>query len=388
MKKIAYLILTCFVTCSYAQEPITSIPFELFGDHIIIKVSLDDSEPLDFVFDTGSGLTVVDNPIADQLKLDKKPVDLGNVSKQVYITKHNKIEINDFVMESNIKVYATSLNHFEISLGKDIDGILGYDLLHHHSVIINYDDLMLYIYDHGNVPKKGDMIPFSLEWAIPTIEGKVVLNNNEPHDGKFFIMTGAGTTLDFNSPYAKEYDVINKTGKHFSYYVKGLSDDETIHYEGHILSLEFGQQKVEDLPIGISDAKSGIQADPKVAGIIGSQILRQFNITIDVPDKVMYLTKNKSWGKKFMINSSGIDVQLSKDMKKVLIHQVFDDSPASEAGIKLNDQLLKINGRSMAEVSLAEVKDILKREGETIDLVVNQNGEEKNVSLTLRSLID
>ncbi|MEM9340870.1 MAG: aspartyl protease family protein [Bacteroidota bacterium] len=388
MKKLAYLTLICFAAFSYAQEPITSIPFELFGDHIIIKVSLDDSEPLDFVFDTGSGLTVVDNDIADKLKLTKKPVDIGNVSKEIYLTQHNKIEINDFLMEKNIKVYATSLNHFEISLGRDIDGILGYDLLVHHSVIINYDNLMLHIYDHGNVPKEGDKIPFSLEWAIPTIEGKVVLNNNEPHDGTFFIMTGAGTTLDFNSPYAKKFDVINKTGKHFSYYVKGISNEETIHYEGHILSLAFGNQKVEDLPVGISDAKSGIQADPKVAGIIGSQILRMYNITIDVPDKVMYLTKNKSWGKKFMINSSGVDVQLSENKDKVLIHQVFENSPASEAGIKLNDELLKINGKSTAEVNLAEIKDMLKQEGETVDLVVNQKGQEKAFSLKLRSLID
>ena len=40
-------------------------------------------------------------------------------------------------------------------------------------------------------------------------------------------MTGAGTSLDFNTPYANEYDVIHKTGKHYSYLTKSISDVET-----------------------------------------------------------------------------------------------------------------------------------------------------------------
>ncbi len=388
MKKIASIVLVLAATYASAQAPITSIPFELFGDHIIIKVSVDDSEPLDFIFDTGAGLTVLDEDIADQLDLVKREVEMNSTANVWHLIKHNSIAINHFIMEKNIKVYSTDLNHLEISLGRDIDGILGYDLLFHHSVHINYDLKTMNIYDHGNVPKKGDEIPFEMNISIPTIKGTVVLNNGEPHDGTFFVISGAGTTLDFNSPYAEKWDVINKTGKHYSYYVKGISKDETLHYEGHVLSFSFGNQTIEDLPIGISAATSGIQADKKVSGIIGSQLLSMYNITIDVPDKKMWLTKNNNWGKKFNVNCSGIDVQLSEDKQKVLIHQVFEDSPASEAGIKLNDELLSINGKSMAEVNLAEVKQILKQEGETVDLVVGQNGSEKSVSLKLRSLID
>ena len=388
MKKITYLTALVCAVGSYAQAPITSIPFELFGDHIIIKVSVDDSEPLDFVFDTGAGLTVLDEDIADQLKLVKKTVELNEITTVWHLIRHNTIAINHFLMEKNIKVYSTDLNHLEISLGRDIDGILGYDLLHHHSVHINYDDLSMNIYDHGNVPKTGDAIPFDLNFSVPTVKGTVVLNNKEPHDGTFFVMTGAGTTLDFNSPYAEKFDVIHKTGKHYSYYVKGIAEEDILHYEGHVLSFSFGNQTIEDLPIGISTAKQGIQASKKISGIIGSQILRMYNITIDVPDKMMWLTKNQTYGQKLSVNCSGIDVQLSKDKKKILIHQVFEDSPASEAGIKLNDELLKINDQSTDKINLADVKKMLRKEGETVALVLNQNGQEKSVSLTLRSLIE
>ncbi|WP_420315812.1 aspartyl protease family protein [Ekhidna sp.] len=388
MKKITYLLLLLFVIGVNAQAPITTIPFELFGDHIIIKVSVDDSEPLDFIFDTGSGYTVIDTDVEKELGLEGKDIEMNQASSAWHLIKHNSIAINHFLMEKNTKVYSTDLDHLEISLGMDLDGIIGYDLLRHHSVYINFDTKTMNIYDHSKSPKRGDAIPFTMNVSIPVIKGTVVLNNGEPHEGTFFVMTGAGTTLDFNSPYSEQWDVIHKTGKHYSYLVKGLSDEETLHYEGHVQSFSFGNQTIEDLPIGISTASTGIQADRKVSGIIGSQILRMYNMTIDYGTKMLYLEKDHTYDANFKVNCSGIDVQLSKDKKKVLIHQVFEDSPASEAGINVNDELVKINGKTMMEANLSEVKKLLKEEGETVELVINQGGTEKTVSLTLRSLID
>jgi hypothetical protein len=388
MKKLAGAYALFAVISLNAQTKITSIPFELFGDHMFVKVSVDGSQPLDFIFDTGSGLTVIDNRVADRLQLVRKEVKMNDATSKLALIKHNTIEINHFLMEKNINVYATNLHHLETSLGRVFDGIIGYDILHHHTVHIDYDNLIMDIYDHGDGPKDGDAIPFELNTSIPTVKGKVVLNNNEAHNGTFFVMTGAGTTLDFNSPYAQEYDVIHKTGKHYSYPVKGIGDEETLHYEGHVISFQFGDQVVEDLPIGISTATKGIQAHKKVSGIIGNRILREFNITIDIPDKMIWIEKNSHYGEKFNINSSGVDIVMSKDMDKMIIHQVFEDSPAANAGIKVDAELVKLNGKFAYEYALPEIKTILRRSGTSVDLVVKQDGKEKAVTLDLKSLIE
>lgn len=389
MKRIITTVLgtiALFAVC--AQTPITSIPFQLFGDHIMIKVSVDNSDPLDFIFDTGSGLTVLDNEVADRLNLKGKKVRMNETTSTFELIKHNEIEINGFPMEKNIKVYATDLDHLEISLGRDFDGIVGYDLMHHHTIHIDYEQQMMEIYDHGKGPKEGDAVPFHLHIAIPTIKGNVVLNNGESLDGTFFVMTGAGTSLDFNSPYAKANDIIHKTGKHYSYLVKGITEEETPHYEGHVLSFTFGEEVIEDLPIGISTANHGIQADNIVSGIIGSQILSMFNFTIDVPGKTLYFQQNSNYGKKLTVNCSGIDVQLSPEKNRVLIHQVFENSPASEAGILLNDEILAINDLSTTEISLPQIKELLKGVGETVSLKIQRGGEEKQVSLKLKSMLE
>ncbi|MFY0650439.1 MAG: PDZ domain-containing protein [Cyclobacteriaceae bacterium] len=387
MKKLILPFICLFSFTALCQAPLTTIPFERYGDHLFIKVSVDDSEPLDFIFDSGDGITVIDRDVAENLHLVKKEVVLNEESIYGAIIKHNTIEIDGFLIEKNIKVYATDLDHLEISLGREFDGIIGYDLLRHHSVRIDYDNHKFEIYDLGVHPKKGTPVPFKLVNSIPTVEGSVVLNNDEPHDGSFFVMTGAGTTLDFNSPYAVKYDVIHKTGKHFSYFVKNVSKKETKHYEGHVKSFTFGNQTLTDLPIGISLATSGMQAHKHVAGIIGNEILSKFNIIIDLPSKTLYLEKNKSFDEELVINCSGIDVQLSEDKKKVLIHQVYENSPASEAGIKVNAELLSINGKSTKDLKMQDVIKMFKKEGETVELLINQDGAEKKVTLKLRSLI-
>lgn len=387
MKRIITAMCLFASISALAQNPITSINFELFGDHIIIPVSIDNSRPLDFIFDTGSGLTVIDKTVAVELGLGKE-INLNETKNSMEVFKHNEIEINGFPMEKNIKVYATKLEHLEISLGRDIDGIVGYDLMHHHTIRINYSKKTIDIFDHGKGPKSGDEILFDLNISIPTINGTVVLNNDEPHDGTFFVMTGAGTSLDFNSPYAKTFDVINKTGKHYSYLVKGIDDNETLHYEGHVLSFAFGQQKIEDIPIGISQASSGIQAHPHVGGIIGNEILSMFDITIDVPGRRLYLEKNNHFGEALPVNCSGIDLQFAHGEPNLLIHRVFENSPASEAGIKVDDQLIAINDEPVSGLTLPDIKKMLRQDGETATLKIKQGSDIKTVTLSLRSLLD
>lgn len=388
MKRIALLLACITPLLGFAQTPTKSIPFELFGDHIIIQLSVDGSEPLDFIFDSGDGITVIDEEIAEQLHLVKEKVILNQGTVSGSLIKHNKLEIGDYLLEKNIKVYATDLDHLEISLGRDFDGIIGYDLLHHHAVRIDYDNMKFEIYEHGQHPKRGEAIPFKLNTAIPTISGNVVLNNGEPHPGTFFVMTGAGTTLDFNSPYAEEYDVIHKTGEHYFYYVKSISQDETKHYEGMVKSFTFGKQKFEDLPIGISQAKTGTQAHEKVSGILGNKILSRYNVIFDLPAKLIYLEKNKNFDDHFTVNCSGIDIQLSKDKKKVLIHQVFEGSVAEAVGIKQNAELISIDGKqALKDLNFPEIQKMLVQPGKSVKLVVAQDGEEKSVNLALKPLL-
>ncbi|WP_421869769.1 aspartyl protease family protein [Marinoscillum sp.] len=391
MKKIlSFALITAAFNLS-AQELITETEFELYGDHIFVSVSVDDSEPVDFILDTGDGLAVLDLDVAKKLNLktdhqSSKTSAQGTISGA--LIEHNKIEINNVKLEE-IELYTTDLSHLERTIGRNIDGIIGYDLLKNYVVKVDYSDMKIKLYAQQGYKNEGyvEGFKFKLVNYIPTIEASVTLNNGETYTDAFFLNTGAGTTLDFNTPFASKHDVIAKTGEHYSYPVAGLGDEETMHYEGRIQSLSIGSFDIEQLPIGISQAQHGIQHNKKTAGIIGNGVLKHFNITYDYSSEMVYLEPNANFDKPYPVNASGMNLQYGKGMTAVMIHRVFEGSPAEMAGIQVDAELLSINGKSVTEMKLPEMREMLMDSGKSVKLKIKQEGKESEVTLDLKPLI-
>lgn len=392
MRKIIAAIAFIVIFKTFSQEPITSTPMKLFGDHIFIHLSVDGSEPLDFIFDTGDGLPVIDLDVAQALGLNLDH-EASKTSAQGAIKgsliDHNTIELNGIELEKDIQLYATSLRHLEMSIGKNIDGIIGYDLLHHYVVKLDYDKGMFELYDQKtyNHDGFGESFEFKLDNFIPHIEGEVTLNDGEVLTGDFFINTGAGTTLDFNTRFADKNNIVARTGEHFSYPVVGLSKKETMHYEGRVQNFGFGTFDFSKMPVGISTAKHGIQNNKKVAGILGNKLLKRFNVTFDYSRGKIYFLKNRNFNSAFTVNASGLYLQLSEDLSKVMVHRVYDASPAKIAGIKKDAQLLKVNGKDVKDFTLPELRDLLEQVNEDVELILWQMGEEQSFTLDLSQLI-
>lgn len=391
MKKILSLALITAAFNLSAQELITETEFELYGDHIFVSVSVDDSEPVDFILDTGDGLAVLDLDVAKKLNLktdhqSSKTSAQGTISGA--LIEHNKVEINDVKLEE-IELYTTDLSHLERTIGRNIDGIIGYDLLKNYVVKVDYSDMKIKLYAQQGYKNEGyvEGFKFKLVNYIPTIEASVTLNNGETYTDAFFLNTGAGTTLDFNTPFASKHDVIAKTGEHYSYPVAGLGDEETMHYEGRIQSLSIGSFDIEQLPIGISQAQHGIQHNKKTAGIIGNGVLKHFNITYDYSSEMVYLEPNANFDKPYPVNASGMNLQYGKGMTAVMIHRVFEGSPAEMAGIQVDAELLSINGKSVTEMKLPEMREMLMDSGKSVKLKIKQEGKESEVTLDLKPLI-
>ena len=390
MKRVFALGLLVMSIQVYAQKPLASAPFELFGDHIFIKLSVDGSEPLDFIFDSGAGYTAIDFEAAKKLKLKlshKESIAGAQGLIKGATIKHNYITMGGIRLESNVTIEAFNLKHLSISIGRPIEGIIGYDLLKHHVTRLNYDDMLLEIYPAESFPTKGEKVIVKLHNAIPVIDAEVTLNNEETITGTFYMNTGAGTSLDFNSPFASANGIIKKTGKHYSYLVKGIESEETTHYEGRIKMFNADFYDFNNVPVGISQAKAGLQGDKKISGIIGNRILNRFNIVFDYANNVLYMQPNAMIDRKFAVNCSGLDVQMSEDMTKVFVHQVQEDGPGRAAGISTDDELLTINGKKVGELTLPEIKNLLRLPEEDAVLEVKSGDTVKKVTLDLEKLL-
>ena len=78
----------------------------------------------------------------------------------------------------------------------------------------------------------------------------------------------------------------------------------------------------------------------------------------------------------------GIEVMLKDGV--ISVGNVFDNSPASEAGVKVGDIVTKVNDTDITGKSLSEVVSMISGEdsGNTSKLTVNRNGEELSFELS------
>ena len=65
----------------------------------------------------------------------------------------------------------------------------------------------------------------------------------------------------------------------------------------------------------------------------------------------------------------------------------MDDSAASEAGIKPNDILETIDGKSATNMTLQQIKQMFMRDGAAYSLQIRRAGELVHVTLQLRRRI-
>ena len=119
---------------------------------------------------------------------------------------------------------------------------------------------------------------------------------------------------------------------------------------------------------------------------IGLAFLRQFRVTFDIPNDRIYLAKGTEFDKRSKQRAVGIGF-LRKN-EKTVVTWIEPDSPAADAGISVNDELVTIVGEPIAGRPLAEIQWML---GEKVDpsgklkLVFYRANKERKVELTIRA---
>jgi len=118
----------------------TQMPFELVGNRPVIKVRINGHDrPLRFVLDTGSGITVISDDTARELKL--KPVSRGGFAKgiggdgkfEIVYGFLRQMEIGDLTIR-NVPVYMRSFHQSS----QNIDGYIGLSLISKFLTTVDY----------------------------------------------------------------------------------------------------------------------------------------------------------------------------------------------------------------------------------------------------------
>ena len=367
----------------HASASLTTIPFHLSGSHIFIDVRINESAPMHFIFDTGAASTVISQHRAKKLKLSSDgftPVRSKKGPSLAYYSGSNRLWMGALALEK-VRVVHLPLDHLEQVLEKNVDGIIGHDLLKHYVVQINYDTQTIELFDPAlfTPPPGYHPYPFEIISGRPYIEGTLTLNDGDTLSGRFQLDNGSGSSITLYSPTVEKHQLSNKIGRTRTVYTMGFTGIVDRNYAGRLKRFDLGWCQLTNVPIRLNRSVYYKKAFHDGIGHIGNELLKRFNIVFDYRNGVSYWKPNYSFVKEFQAAYSGLVLKTDQQQKKVIIRHVFDDSPAALAGFTKNDEIVMVDDVRMAGRPSDEVTDLFVQKKNSIQVVIRRNDHFKTL---------
>jgi Aspartyl protease/PDZ domain len=363
------------------------VPAEFVDNVIILRVSVNNSEPLKFIFDTGAGMSVLDSRKAKALHLNKAAnLDANGVGGTVQGSLATGVSLSvSGVTVRNQKVAAIPLD-FPCEAA-DIVGIIGYDFINEFVVEIDYEAKTLGLFDPARYSYRGrgDVVPLTMDGNTPHVRARLGVPGGRSIEGWLEVDTGSDGTLTLNSPYVKKHGLLETFKKRIDSTHRGVGG-ESESVDVRMGDLELGRFTIPTPLVSLSLDREGSMASADDAGPLGGEILRRFRIVIDYSRRRMTLEPNAHLSDPIETGMSGINFD-NEDCRPYKVKKVDEKSPAAEAGIRAGDEVVAIDGRSFKEIPSFEMEKLLSRNGAEYELTINRAGKTQTVKIKLRRVL-
>jgi len=132
----------------------------------------------------------------------------------------------------------------------------------------------------------------------------------------------------------------------------------------------------------------GAFSDEHFEGMVGIEIFRPFEMIFDLQHDRILLRRDPLYHSD-PYRYVTIGIQLGKDQDgSYRVTSVWNHSPAQDAGLRVGDLIVAINGESVRSVGLEDVLARLHaKEGSSIKLTRDEGGQQSSVVMRTRQLL-
>ncbi|WP_448701501.1 aspartyl protease family protein [Mucilaginibacter sp. AW1-3] len=402
---IALMVLVCFnINLTHAQvfeipknQKRVTIPFRLLRDMVIVKLKINGRGPYNFILDTGVGVMIITEPkLIDSINIANKRLikisGLGNNPDfDAYVTTALKVAVDDAVC-NDLSAAIFTKDHFGLSnyAGIPIHGLIGYEFFNSFAVKISFEDSTITVGAPKDIRifKRGDKLPLTIEDHKPYITTRVFLPDGKPADSKLVVDLGAGHPLLLENLVSKNNGLPDK------FIPANLGMGLTGPITGYLTRLEevdLGKYKLKQVITSFPDYVTEPDDTLRVKrdGNIGISILKRFNLIFDYQGGMIYFKPTFLFYRPFDHDMSGLEYFCEgENLKHIVINRVEKGSAADDIGLVKGDEIVRINFKSVAEMSLEEIDNIFRsRADRSILLDVYRDGVYDRLVLTLKKRI-
>lgn len=365
---------------------ITQFKFEQFsGGVAVIQARVNNyTDTLNFILDTGSGGISLDSTTVVELNIPTKPSDktIRGIAgiRQVNFLYNATLHLPGLSVDS-LNFHVNDYEILSSVYGVKIDGIIGLSFFSRYIVNMNYDDLTITVYTKGDFKyKKGGYTLKPLLTSIPIVQSK--FRDRAKFDSRFYFDSGAGLCFLLSENFAQDSMVINPKKKSFLTQAEGLGGKTEMRITT-VKEVRIGPYKFKNVPTYIFEDSYNITAYPYLAGLIGNDLLRRFNVTFNYPKKEIHLLPNTHYYSPFDYAYTGLGIYTING--KIQVEDVIPGSPAEKAGFRTGDILIGV-GTDFSN-NIQSYKNILQSSTQKQKVVINRNEELIIITLKPASIL-
>jgi predicted aspartyl protease len=374
----------------------TTLPFEIANNKPFVQVAINGSEPQWFVLDTGNnGNSIIARECADRLQLKRgaeERADVGAGSGADVRLAHGSQAVHLRALGETLSVAeptVLTLGHVARTEGRRVDGLLGNDFLSRHVVEIDYARSTITVHDPASFvpPPAATVVALKLETGWPIVEGTITARGGNPVPCDLIIDTGVRGVVTLFRPFSEKHGLHETPGILRDFVIGGGAGGVSRGDVGRLDAITLGARTFEQ-PVAIfSRDTSGIFALDGPDGIVGGELLRRHRVTFDYPHARMILEPYPAKAAPFEYDMSGLFLAAEGPaFAKIRIMSVNPETPATEAGLRTDDEIVSIDGRRTPKMTLNDARLLLRAPG-TRRLEVRRGGRLRQVRLETRRLI-
>lgn len=276
------------------------IPFQLADSLIYIQASINGSQPLWMMLDTGSSSTVFDESVLQMLGIrsfGQANVDgPGQGAMQTWaFAKHTTLMFAGEELGDQT-VATLPLGWFSREVGRNTDGFLGSNVFRNYVVEIDYANQVLRFHDPALYcySGSGQRLPLQFLWNdIPTVHIEVLTEGGTAINAVFLVDSGATTAIWLTKAFTEAHPEVLSIRETVEAAKVVAVGGELSARVGRVQAVRLGGFVVSMPLTQFSQNTSGIFAAPDVMGTIGAQLLRRFTVIFDYSHGEMILEPNE-----------------------------------------------------------------------------------------------
>jgi len=351
------------------------VPFQLKHSHILEVNAILKDQTYPMIVDTG-GMTMLDKSINDTLKFET--LSIPQQKAEFAIVDAMKLD------EVSVLGMKVNLIGFNDTFKFDLTGMIGSDYLRFFNVTFDYQNRQITFKKSQKMKAENDAEHLMKIRMISPYFPTVKLRVNDRFDLPGMIDTGLHYQFVFpvswleNLTASEQENLVAAEG----YFVRWPWNQSPQNYLYLMPELQMGDIVLKDVPVVFAEIPAFLN-DETV--LVGKYFLENYLTTIDFPKHAIKFTEREKSDYSLRY-SAGIN--FAKKDGKLEITGIWQNSPAAEADLHPDSELLAVNGKSCEELTELEIADIIMDKNITqFFLTINRDGKEEEIRLEKRDLL-